>query len=168
MKPKQLFEDNVFCPAPWNNLYINPNGDVQTCSIGTSKLGDLHSDDITDLVKDNVVLQEIQQSMIEGRRHKNCSQCHQVEDYGIEYSLRSHYKKTITNFNNLEQYNSGNGNLHITGLDLRYDNTCQNACVYCYPVLSSRWEKELGVSVSKPENTNKTKEYVLKNLLIQA
>lgn len=164
MKPKELFEDNVFCPAPWNNLYTTPDGQVQTCSIGTSKLGSLHTNNITDLVKDNSVLQEIQQSMIDGKRHKNCSQCYQMEDYGINYSLRNHYKKTITDFKDLSQYDTPHGNLHITSLDLRYDNTCQNACVYCWPGLSSRWEKELGVTIPKPDNTQKTKEYVLKNL----
>ena len=166
MKPKDLYENNVFCPAPWNNLYINPDGKIQTCQIGKCKIGNLKDNNIQDIVKDNDVLKEIQQSMIYGKRHKNCLNCYDLEDSGVSYSLRKHYKSKISNFNNLNQYDVASGNLDVTSFDLRYDNTCQNACVYCHPELSSRWEKELGLTVPKPDKSNmdNTKKYVQENL----
>tara|TARA_B100001093_G_scaffold499343_1_gene548488 strand:+ start:186 stop:1331 length:1146 start_codon:yes stop_codon:yes gene_type:complete len=164
MKPKQLFQDKVFCPAPWNNLYINPDGTTHTCSIGKFSLGNLHDKDVTDIVKDNTMLKSIQKSMIEGKRHKNCDICYDLEDWGLKDTLRTHYKKTITDFENLLQYDTPDGDLEIRSFDLRYDNTCQNACVFCDATLSSRWEKELDIKIPKPTNTIITKEYVLKNL----
>jgi radical SAM protein with 4Fe4S-binding SPASM domain len=166
MKPKDLYESTVFCSAPWNNLYVGPDGRILTCSIGRCDIGNLHNDDVQDVVVDNTVLKDIQQSMIDGVRHKNCGNCYELEDSGVSYSLRKHYKKTITKFEDLYMYDVASGNIDVTGFDLRYDNTCQNACVYCEPELSSRWEKELGIQVPKP-NQNKienTKKYVSENL----
>jgi len=164
MKPKDLYEDPVFCPAPWNNLYIHPDGNILTCSVGKVTLGNLNDSNIEDFVEDNEILKDLQQTMIDGLRHRNCKNCYSLEDTGVYYSLRKHYKSTITNFNNLEQYDRATGNLDITSLDIRYDNTCQNACVYCGPEYSNRWEKELGVTIKKPTNTQNTKQYILDNL----
>ena len=166
MKPKDLYENKVFCSAPWNNLYINPDGKILTCSIGRCNIGNINDNNIQDIVKDNDVLKEIQQSMIDGKRHENCRTCYKLEDSGVSYSLRKHYKSTISNFNNLDQYDIASGSLDVTSFDLRYDNTCQNACVYCDPELSSRWEKELGVTIPKPDKSyiDNTKKYVSENL----
>jgi MoaA/NifB/PqqE/SkfB family radical SAM enzyme len=164
MKPKDLYLDTVFCPAPWNNFYVNPDGSTATCSIGKSLTGNLHDKKITDIIVNNEVLTDIQQSMLDGKRHKNCRVCYDLEDSGVNYSLRKHYKKTITNFNDLDHYDVATGSLDITSFDLRYDNTCQNACVYCGPGLSNQWEKELGITIPKPDNTKDTKKYVLENL----
>lgn len=48
-------------------------------------------------------------------------------------------------------------NLYHT--DIRWNNTCNHACVYCEPKYSSRWAEELKEVVPKP-NVEFTKQYV--------
>ena len=49
---------------------------------------------------------------------------------------------------------------------MRYENTCQNACVYCDSDLSSRWAKELGVEQVRPGDNkmHDTKQYIIEKL----
>ena len=164
MKPKQLFESKTFCPAPWNNLYVGPDGDVKTCSIGKCPTGNLNTDTFESCIKNNPVLKEIQGAMINGKYHSNCAECYKLETEQDAYSLRKHYKRTLTRTDALESYDTNNGDLIPTGFDLRYDNTCQNACVYCFPALSSRWAKELGVTVNRADGVEDVKQFVLDNL----
>jgi len=164
MKPKELFYSKVFCPAPWNNLYVAPDGDIKTCSIGASTCGNLNTDSFDSCIKDNPVLKEIQQAMIDGKYHSNCAECYKLETEQDAYSQRKHFKQTITRMDALDSYDIADGNLVPTGFDLRYDNTCQNACVYCFPSLSSRWAKELGVDVKRAPGVEDVKTFVLENL----
>jgi len=164
MNPKKIFFHKTFCPAPWNNLYIHPDGTTATCSVGKTITGDLKNQKIDDIVKNNDKLKEIQTAMLNNKFHSNCINCQALESSNDEYSLRKHYKKRIIQFDNLDQYDIPNGNIHISSLDIRHENTCQNACVYCGPELSSRWAKELSIKIEKPDDESDIKEFILDNI----
>ena len=57
-------------------------------------------------------------------------------------------------------------NFNLKHVDLRWTNSCNQACVYCIPALSSKWAQELGVKVkSKKEAMRDVKDFVFeKNL----
>jgi MoaA/NifB/PqqE/SkfB family radical SAM enzyme len=58
------------------------------------------------------------------------------------------------------------GSHQLQQLDLRWSNTCNYACVYCSPALSSQWAKELGEKVNADrENFVKLKDYAFENLV---
>jgi MoaA/NifB/PqqE/SkfB family radical SAM enzyme len=48
---------------------------------------------------------------------------------------------------------------------VRWQNTCNFACVYCGPAWSSKWESELGIEIKKPsrERRQELKEYVFEH-----
>jgi MoaA/NifB/PqqE/SkfB family radical SAM enzyme len=108
--------------------------------------------------------------MINGIRHKRCNACYSVEDNtgpGEEnHSNRSWYKKqTLKFYKNYEIFNQPN-KFEPTILDLRWRNTCNQACVYCGPDLSSLWENLLSKDsgISNTENLTRSKEYIFNNL----
>ena len=55
-------------------------------------------------------------------------------------------------------------NLHH--IDIRWSNTCNYACVYCGPVLSSKWADELKIQVEQPslERKKELKDFIFSNI----
>ena len=56
-------------------------------------------------------------------------------------------------------------NFSLKHVDLRWTNSCNQACVYCGPSYSSKWAKEMGVKVkSDVEAKQEVKDYVFENI----
>lgn len=141
MDAKTYITSPSFCPAPWCNIYIEPNGDVRTCSIGKTILGNVNDQDIETILANSAKLKQIKQEMLIGEKTEQCKVCWDIEKFGTGYSSRIHYKKMcktvdLSLFDNVD-------NFFTNTIDLRWSNACQNACVYCGPVLSSQWAKIL-------------------------
>lgn len=125
---------NFSCAAPWRGLHINPNGDVKTCCAGDpNMLGNLDTQSITEILQ-GPVMQEIRQSLRNGKPHAYCYNCVQAERYGR--SERNWHNEINPNFNpmlvdDLE---------HIPVLvDIRWNTTCNLSCNYCGDKCSSKW-----------------------------
>lgn len=88
---------NFSCAAPWRGLHINPNGDVKTCCAGDpNMLGNLDTQSITEILQ-GPVMQEIRQSLRNGKPHAYCYNCVQAERYGR--SERNWHNEINPNFN---------------------------------------------------------------------
>lgn len=56
-------------------------------------------------------------------------------------------------------------NFTLKHVDLRWTNSCNQACVYCMPEYSSKWAQELGVKVkSNKEARDEVKKFVFENI----
>lgn len=159
--------DNNFCVIPWTGFELEPGGNVKNCIISKEKLGSLNNQNIEEILKNNKTL-EIKQDMLEGRYPSNCEGCYFQEKHRDKnfnnISSRTYYAKEIgphispNLFDNKE-------NFELRHIDLRWSNKCNQACVYCGSDYSSKWAKELNISVnSDNKQKDKLKKYVFENI----
>ena len=133
---------SIYCTAPWNGITVRENGLVLTCCVGRSNLTDLNVDGI-DSIESSPVLKEIQQSMLDGRPDlKNCAGCINQEKNNGYASLRNHYNTFYPTIDPT--------GLRLKYLDLRWNNTCNLACMYCGPHFSNTWNDKLKINNLKP------------------
>lgn len=131
-----------YCTAPWNALTIGENGNVKTCCSGRTILGNINSESIADIVKNNPIL-DVKNKLLSNQYTSNCTACYEQEELsGV--SLRGLY-----NLN----YPKLSGELQF--LDVRWNNLCNLACIYCNEEFSNVWAIQLGKTAkSQVKNTN--------------
>lgn len=145
MNSKDYFLHDSLCPLPWIGVYINPDGSIKNCAISTTVLGNIHKTAIENALSGPTNV-EVKTDMLNHVRHARCNACYKVEDISnhnvqtLSASNRGWYKKY--GIKNLDLYNDPH-NFDLKILDLRWRNTCNQACVYCGPDLSSKWADEL-------------------------
>lgn len=146
MTPKEYLTKKSFCTLPWLGVYIQPDGDVRNCAITKQTLGNINSQPLVDILH-NPVNQEIKHDMLNDVLHDRCGHCHTLEKNQkfstSAVSNRIWYLKTLVPkeldiFDQVDNYK-------LKMLDLRWKNTCNFACVYCGPDLSSSWANELNM-----------------------
>jgi sulfatase maturation enzyme AslB (radical SAM superfamily) len=129
-------------------------------------LGNINSQPLRDILhgEEN---QTIKQDMLNDVLHDRCGHCHLLEKNQKfspnSVSNRVWYLKTLK-INDLEFFdNTSNHRLHM--LDLRWKNTCNFACIYCGPDLSSAWASELNLPQHiKEDALQQSLEYIYSNL----
>jgi len=150
-----MSEYDQFCPAPWNSLYLEPNGKVDNCCVAKNDIGNITDTDITEIVlgKKNI---KIQQDMLDNTLIDGCKWCHHKSE-SLQSMMLERYPRERE-----DKLFDTTGNFKLEYLDARWSNTCNLACVYCVPYLSSLWAQELKQE-HKIQRDDKTKilEYVL-------
>lgn len=132
----------VYCTAPWQGLTIREDGNVKVCCAGEVTIGNLNQQSIHDILKGDQI-KIIQRAMLNGLPHaKNCSHCLQQEKNTGVSSIRQHYNRSypIQNFDQVK----------LSTLDVRWNNTCNLACLYCSPQFSSTWCERLKITNLSP------------------
>ena len=142
---KKYFKNKSLCPLPFAGLYIEPSGDVKCCSISKQTLGNIHTQSIEDLINGETV-KSIRRDMLEEKFPSNCNECYEKERNfkSINFNQISNRLYHIGKLGTapIKLYEDEN-NFELQQLDVRWRNTCNGACVYCGPELSSRWAVEL-------------------------
>ena len=145
MTPKDFFYHPTLCPIPWNGVYIEPDGRVNTCAVAQESLGNIKDTPIQDILTGKVN-RSIKLHQINKQKPKNCHYCYRVDDLSQDVSTsqsnRSWYKKMCAESVHTGLFDSVD-NFKLEILDLRWRNTCNLACGYCSPNLSSRWAQEM-------------------------
>jgi radical SAM protein with 4Fe4S-binding SPASM domain len=166
MNPKTYLSKKNFCVLPWTGLYIQPDGEVRNCAIVKEAIGNINDNSINDIVLGKIN-QDIKEEMLSDSFPKQCSHCHTLEQMQpnslSQVSNRVWYLKALRN-TDLELFDDAK-NYNLKQLDLRWRNTCNFACVYCGPDLSSAWASE----VNEPQHIDETAlknsiEYIYNNL----
>jgi len=163
----KLLKNKSLCPLPFAGLYINPNGNVKCCSISKDILGNIHKDSIENMTKGDVV-KKIRREMLDNKFPTNCTECYEKEKVmkGINLNNISNRLYHVGKLGTapMKLYNNEN-NFELQQLDVRWRNTCNGACVYCGPELSSRWAVELQEEKKMTDTAMQAcVDYVYKNL----
>ena len=162
MDPKSAI-NGTFCPVPWTGFYMEPNGKVKPCVLSNDYTGHINNTDIEDILH-GPENNNIKQTLSLNKPHSNCSNCYKLEQGNTGLNVRSdryYYLKALarvpyTSYDTMDTT--------LSTVDIRWRNTCNLACVYCGPELSSAWQKELGQTTRVNETQlAKTKQYVLDN-----
>lgn len=147
------------CVAPWTSIYIEPGGNVDYCCVGLNKLGNIGEKPIVDILQGEKSL-GIKQGMIDDQPlPPGCTVC-KIDPNSKEKSTSM--KELLNEWIKVDhELYTKKENLTTKYLDLRWRNTCNSACVYCGPELSSLWAKELGIQ--QPinfDNIERIKKYI--------
>jgi MoaA/NifB/PqqE/SkfB family radical SAM enzyme len=145
MNVKEFILHPTMCSLPWIGVFINPDGRISNCGINGTPLGNLNHQTLEQCLHGDVNKQ-IKQDMINKVAHPRCNACYSVEKFAsnatISESNRSWYKRYGIKSVDMSIYDSAD-RFELRVLDLRWRNTCNQACVYCGPDLSSKWAQEL-------------------------
>ena len=166
MDAKKLLTNKSICALPWSGFQLEPDGTVKNCVISKTNLGNINQTGIKDIVKGktNVKLKE---SMLRDEKPLNCSGCYLQEKQRSNLSSissRLYYLKELGTKIDMSHYDTVN-NFSLKHVDLRWTNSCNQACVYCGPSFSSKWAQELGKKVnSDKEARQQVKHYVSENV----
>ena len=140
MNKKDYLTNKHFCPIPWTGFQYNGNGDVLNCIRSQKAIGNLKRDSIHDIIKNN---QKIRQDMLDGNPGYGCDGCYNLEQGKNRFDIASDrifYLKELKDVPLTTYEDSNNFELHQ--IDLRWSNVCNQACVYCGPQYSSKWQAE--------------------------
>ena len=157
--------DKNFCVIPWTGFELEPNGNVKNCIISKEKIGNIYQTSIQDIIKGN---SKIRQDMLEGKYPSNCDGCYLQEKHRTKnfesISSRLYYAKEIGTSVSKELLDSKD-NFELKHVDLRWSNTCNQACVYCSAGYSSKWASELGKKIPYNQKLiDQIKNYVFANV----
>lgn len=166
MNPKDLLKNKSICVLPWTGFELEPNGKVKNCIISTESIGNINNTPIREIVSGTENLKRKEQMMAD-LRPDNCRDCYLQEknrkDLG-SISSRLYYLREIGAKTDLSLYDDKK-NFSLKHVDLRWTNSCNQACVYCSPEFSSKWAQELGVKVkSSKESRQEVKDFVFENI----
>lgn len=168
MNPKDFFFHDSICPLPWTGIFVHSDGAIKNCAISQTNLGNIHDSSLENILRSEKNI-EIKQDMLIGRRHERCNSCYQVEDNSNSKirneSNRTWYKKiAIKHKFDFKIFDSPD-NFSPMVLDLRWRNTCNRACIYCGPDLSSLWENIMDTEYKIDETVlDQSKKYIFDNL----
>ena len=145
---------------PWTGFELEPDGKVKNCIISTDIIGDTHKQDIEGIIASN----PLRKKMLNGEYPKNCNGCYLLEKNLKQnfdsISSRIYYTKQLANKITPELLDKED-NFELKHVDLRWSNTCNQACVYCNSDYSSKWAHELGKKIPKSKTSmEKIKKYV--------
>lgn len=156
--------DKNFCAIPWTGFELEPNGDIKNCIISKDVIGNIQKSPIQEIIKNN----PLRQQMLNGEYPSNCSGCYLQEKHrGKNFdsiSSRLYYAKALANKVEPKLFDKQD-NFNLKHVDLRWSNSCNQACVYCSPNYSSKWAMELGQKQTKPKkDIEKLKKFLYDNI----
>lgn len=120
------------CSAPWEGLFINPDGDCRVCCAGQS-LGNLNKNSLEEII-DGEVLSNVRNDILTKGYSDYCTNCMESEEKSGK-SLRNQFKTDFADFDTSK--------FVTRNIDIRWRNTCQLRCGYCNSEWSSayaQWE----------------------------
>jgi radical SAM protein with 4Fe4S-binding SPASM domain len=166
MDSKAFFKNKSICTLPWSGFELEPDGGVKNCVLAREKLGNINNSHIKEIISGPKNI-NIKESMLKDNLPSSCAECHAVEkdrNNIMSISSRLYYHKELAKKIDMGFYDDVN-NFALSHVDLRWTNSCNQACVYCSANLSSKWAQELGVKVkSNTEARREVKDYVFDNI----
>lgn len=163
---RKLLSKN-FCAIPWTGFELDPNGDVKHCIISKHVLGNINKEDIKNIVTGTKAT-ELKKEMLDGKFPSNCEGCYFQESNRKQsldnISSRTYYAKQLGKHCSNDLLDD-HRKFELKHVDLRWSNLCNQACVYCGSLFSSKWAQELGKPVyNNNKNNDRFKEYIFSNI----
>ena len=164
MNEKDYLTNKSFCPLPWTGFSIESDGKVKNCICSTDSIGNIKEKSIQDIMIDTPN-EQIKADMLLNAKPDNCKYCYSLEGDKTNRNIISSRIYYLKELKNVPKSIYDQNTFSLKHVDLRWQNSCNFACVYCNPTFSSSWEKELGVQIDRPSNEmlQMTKDYILAN-----
>lgn len=145
----------TFCSYPFNSFFLCANGDVKFCCSSRSVLGNINEQNVDDIMQSDIAVDVRRKILNNQWHHDNCGLCFEQETRysGVSERLsgeHEYYWDTLRGVNSEEYF-------RLQRFDLRWSNTCQLACNYCFDYFSSRWANINGVKINANKETSETR-----------
>jgi MoaA/NifB/PqqE/SkfB family radical SAM enzyme len=140
----------TFCSNPFSALFLGSDGGVRPCCSLRGELGNINENSIEEIIQGEIAT-SIRRSIINGEMHTMCSQCQELEDRGA----RTERLGTINFYHKFKDYTEKD--FLLEKLDLRWSNTCNLTCNYCYEYFSSKWAEIKGIKINANKETAEEK-----------
>lgn len=163
-----MIDKEYFCAAAWTALYLDTDGTVDFCCIARNNLGNIRESSVEEILQSDHVRQ-IRQKMLRNEPVPGCESCwRQTKDHRLQKFFNTKYveqqpigpAQTPDLALDDSFYNDDRAS-RIKYLDLRWNNTCNFACIYCGEKYSSLWAEQsqkghLPVTlIEKPDRSRK-------------
>jgi radical SAM protein with 4Fe4S-binding SPASM domain len=145
----------TFCSLPFTEIFLGPDGHIKTCCSAAASLGSLHENTIDEILNSKEAI-SIRQRILNGKWHDSCKQCKRQESQNAR-SERVGDLKAFQNENGLVNSSF----FKLTRLDLRWSNTCNLSCTYCYEYFSSKWANLKGLKVNTIKDANENSLFLM-------
>lgn len=136
---------DTWCIYPFVHLATFTDGALTPCCVA-KQYKDLNLHNLTlEEAWNHPSIQEVRRKMIDGETVRNCSDCYQVESYGVD-SHRTSSNRIFKEEYGLTKDNFSSENVDIENLitlDLRLGNTCNLKCIMCRPNESHKWYDDI-------------------------
>ena len=153
---KKKMNKETFCSLPFTEIFLGPDSSIKPCCSSNTALGFLNRNTIQEVLQNNRS-QELRQSILDGVWHSSCSQCEKQESQGI----RSERNNLLEDFILKNGHDIDNTFFKLIRLDLRWSNTCNLSCTYCYEFFSSKWAEIKGIKVNTVVDENEQSLFLL-------
>ena len=159
-KEYNLKENPTFCMLGLLHTYVSPDGNVMPCCVGDTlqkPLGNINSISSWEEIWNGEEYKQFRKNMIDGIKNPICSVCHDTEKFS-PISSRKYRNEQFS-----EYYDEYISQLLPTGematsklkyMDFRFTNRCNQACITCGHILSSKWydlKEKLGMPQWAPK-----------------
>lgn len=168
MDSKKYITNRAFCPLAWTGIYVNAGGEVRNCTRKKHNLGSLRENTIHEILTSDQA-NAVRTRMSNGEKEPTCECCYQLEEGKKSFDIisdRIYYLKELKDvpFDTYEDPK----NFDLRKIDVRWSNQCNFACVYCGPMFSNKWAKEVNLEIkaldSKSGRLAEVKDYILENV----
>ena len=152
-----------FCTAPWNLLYVDVDGSIQSCTNGIF-FGHPKKQSLQQILS-NKKFTDLRKNILNDKITDNCRNCLKSENNssaGEFKGLRNHYNKL--GVKSSVDYSDSKA-FKLSALDLHWSSLCDLKCVTCWAVQSSSIAREQNkpVNHTPPAIANEIIDYVVKN-----
>ncbi len=115
---------------------VDPDGTVNTCVPGTTRLGNIKETSVQDIV-DGPVMKSIRNNLIQDLPDVNCANCTRLEN-GKFGHLRNMYNQQFMD----RAIDYTRNHFTLSAVDLQWSSTCNLRCVMCWAKQSSAIAQE--------------------------
>lgn len=137
-----LFNSTTFCMAPWVGVSVSTNGQVKTCPISTTVIGNCNSQPLHE-IWNSTEMKSLRADMLSEQTIPSCKNCYNNEQLGIK-SLRNSYNKSFVKRAYKVDSTASDGYLDdfsLNFIDARFTNLCNLVCRTCDSQNSSSWHR---------------------------
>lgn len=145
----------TFCALPFTEIFLGPDGIVKPCCSSNTAFGDLNQSTIQEIIQSERS-REVRSSILRGEWHPSCIQCKRQESQGIRSERDLNMDKFIADNGTVDETF-----FKLVRLDLRWSNTCNLSCTYCYEYFSSKWAEIKGIKVNAVVDENEQSLFLL-------
>jgi MoaA/NifB/PqqE/SkfB family radical SAM enzyme len=131
----------TFCSLPFSGLFLGSDGGLRPCCSLRGDLGNINNNTVEEILQGDIST-SIRKSIINNEWHPMCSQCKELESRGAR-TERTGTTYRIDDFKNADEKF-----FRLEKLDLRWSNTCNLTCNYCYEYFSSKWAEIKGIRIN--------------------
>ena len=150
---------NSFCSSPWFHIRLTYDGNYNICRFNREENTDYNIADYTLMdFYNSPEMCNLRMQLLNGQKPKECAACYYEDQFGKTGGRRKQLLKSGITLDNdfylqlrssphyklfKHSYeNSGQADYMPVDLQIDLGNTCNSACIMCYPKASSRLEKD--------------------------